>query len=83
MCICVRLSLQGLMPMKKDKEVLINSAAGAVTGILANLILVPQYGATGAAIAWFAAECVVLTSSCIFFIKAIKTIPRTDNSQDS
>ena len=75
--------IQGLMPMKKDKEVLINSAAGAVTGILANLILVPQYGATGAAIAWFAAECVVLTSSCIFFIKAMKTIPRTDNSQDS
>ena len=75
--------IQGLMPMKKDKEVLINSAAGAATGIIANLILVPQYGATGAAISWFAAECVVLTSSSIFFIKAMKTIPHTDNSQNS
>ena len=71
------------MPLKKDKEVLINSAAGAATGIIANLILVPQYGATGAAISWFAAECVVLTSSSIFFIKAMKTIPHTDNSQNS
>lgn len=75
--------IQGLMPLKKDKEVLINSAAGAATGIIANLILVPQYGATGAAISWFAAECVVLTSSSIFFIKAMKTIPHTDNSQNS
>ena len=75
--------IQGLMPMKKDKEVLINSAAGAATGIIANLILVPQYGATGAAISWFAAECVVLTSSSIFFIKAMKTIPHTDNSKNS
>lgn len=75
--------IQGLMPLKKDKEVLINSAAGAAIGIIANLILVPQYGATGAAISWFAAECVVLTSSSIFFIKAMKTIPHTDNSQNS
>ena len=75
--------IQGLMPMKKDKEVLINSAAGALTGIITNLVLVPQYGATGAAISWFAAECVVLTSSSIFFIKAMKTIPHTDNSQNS
>ena len=75
--------IQGLMPMKKDKEVLINSAAGALTGIIANLILVPQYGATGAAISWFAAECVVLTSSSIFFLEAMKTIPHTDNIQNS
>ena len=75
--------IQGLMPMKKDKEVLINSAAGALTGIITNLILVPEYGATGAAISWFAAECVVLTSSSIFFLKAMKTIPHTDNTQNS
>ena len=75
--------IQGLMPMKKDKEVLINSAAGALTGIITNLILVPEYGATGAAISWFAAECVVLTSSSIFFLEAMKTIPHTDNIQNS
>jgi O-antigen/teichoic acid export membrane protein len=66
--------IQGLMPLKKDKAILINSIAGAVTGISLNLLLVPKLGATGASIAWFASECVVLTSAAIFFRKAMKEI---------
>lgn len=72
--------IQGLMPMKKDKEVLTNSVAGAAVGIAANLIFVPRYGAAGAAIAWFAAECTVLICALIFFRKAMKTIPQTDQN---
>ena len=72
------LIIQGLMPMKRDKEVLINSIAGATIGVISNLIFVPRYGATGAAIAWFAAECTVLISAAIFFRRAMKTIPLTD-----
>ena len=66
--------IQGLMPLKKDKAILINSIAGAVTGITLNLLLVPRYGAVGSSIAWFASECVVLTSALIFFNKAMKQL---------
>ena len=66
--------IQGLMPLKQDKAILINSIAGAVTGITLNVLLVPQHGAVGASIAWFASECVVLTSALIFFRKAMKEI---------
>jgi O-antigen/teichoic acid export membrane protein len=64
--------IQGLMPLGKDKAVLANSFAGAVTGIALNIWLVPEYGAIGSAIAWFASECAVLTSALLFFRKAIK-----------
>jgi O-antigen/teichoic acid export membrane protein len=66
--------IQGLMPLKQDKAILINSIAGAITGITLNILLVPQHGAVGASIAWFASECVVLTSALIFFRKAMKEI---------
>lgn len=69
--------IQGLMPMKKDKAVLINSIAGAATGLAANFLLVPRFGAAGAAWAWFAAECTVLASASVFFIKALKELKTT------
>ena len=69
--------IQGLLPMKKDRAVLINSAAGAAAGLAANFILVPNFGAAGAATAWFAAECTVLISASIFFSKALKEIKET------
>lgn len=65
---------QGLMPMGKDKAVLINSVAGAATGLALNLLLVPEYGAVGSSVAWFAAECAVLTSAAVFFSKAMKQL---------
>lgn len=65
---------QGLMPMGKDKAVLINSAAGAIVGLALNIILVPEMGAAGSSIAWFAAECAVLISAAIFFTKAMKQL---------
>ena len=71
--------IQGLLPLKKDRAVLINSAAGAAVGLIANIVLVPKYGAAGAAVAWFAAEITVLISASIFFIKAMKEIKSTEN----
>ena len=70
--------IQGLMPLKKDKAVLINSIAGASVGLILNLLIVPSMGAVGSSIAWFAAECTVLTSGTIFFIKAMKEIRNKD-----
>ena len=70
--------IQGLMPLKKDKAVLINSIAGAVVGIALNLILVPHHGAVGSSISWFAAECTVLASACMFFFKAMKSVRHND-----
>lgn len=66
--------IQGLMPLKQDKAILINSIAGAVTGITLNILLVSQLGAVGSSIAWFASECAVLISALIFFTKTMKRI---------
>lgn len=57
---------QVLMPMKKDKQVFINSCAGALTGILLNIILVPSMGAKGSAIVWLLSELVVFLCAYYF-----------------
>lgn len=62
------LIIQILMPLKKDREVLINTIWGAVTGLVLNVLLVPRYLCAGAAISWVASEIVVM-SSAIYFIQ--------------
>ncbi len=46
-------------PYKKDKEVLISTASGAVFNLIANAVLIPTVGVTGAAIATLCSELVV------------------------
>lgn len=62
------LIIQILMPLKRDKEVLINTIWGAVTGLVLNVLLVPSYLCVGAAISWLASEMVVMFSA-IYFIR--------------
>lgn len=60
---------QSLMPMGKDKAVLINSILGAVVGIVANLIIVPHLVSVGSAIVWLLSEITVMCSAIYFFKK--------------
>lgn len=51
---------QILMPMRKDKAILLNSVMGAIVGLLLNLLLVPTMGSIGSAIVKNSSEFVVL-----------------------
>lgn len=57
------LVIQTLMPLKKDRSIFLNSVAGAVTGIILNLLLVPFLKSTGSAIVWLCSELAVLLSA--------------------
>lgn len=63
---------QSLMPMGKDKAVLINSIIGAFVGIIGNIILVPYLESVGSAIVWLISEIVVMFSALYFFKKEWK-----------
>ncbi len=62
------LIMQILMPLKHDREVMINTMYGAVAGIVLNVLLVPSLLCVGAAICWLTSELVVM-SSAIYFIR--------------
>lgn len=53
------LGIQMLVPMGKEKIVLYSTICGAVVDLLVNLLLIPQYGAAGAAVGTLIAELVV------------------------
>ena len=63
--------IQMLMPLKKDKAILVNSIIGAVVGVLFNLILVPHLKSVGSAIVWIASELAVMLSAQYFINKYI------------
>ena len=48
--------IQILMPLRKDRVVLLSSVAGAVVGILANILLVGRLGAVGSALVLLVSE---------------------------
>ena len=52
-------STQVLIPIGKEKQVLSANVAGAVIDVLLNLLLIPRYGAAGAAAGTLAAEIIV------------------------
>ena len=54
------LGIQVLVPIGKEKYVLYSEIAGAVADLILNIILIPRYKATGAAIGTVVAEFVVL-----------------------
>lgn len=65
---------QSLMPMGKDKAVLINSILGASVGILANIILTPYLASVGSAIVWVISEIIVMISAYFFFTREWRKI---------
>lgn len=56
---------QYLIPIGKDKEYILSAAAGTVSNLIINSILIPNYGATGAAIATLFSEYIVLAVQLI------------------
>ena len=60
------LVIQGLMPLKKDKAILINSIIGASVGITCNILLVPVLKGIGSSIVWVISELAVLLVAQFF-----------------
>ena len=54
------LGIQILVPLGRENVVLVSEAAGALVDLVLNLLLIPKYGAAGAAWGTLAAEMVVL-----------------------
>lgn len=63
---------QILMPLKKDREILINSILGALIGLGLNIFLVSKYKSSGSAMVWVFSEVSVLICAQYFVSKAIK-----------
>lgn len=53
------LAYQICIPYKRDKEVLISTAGGAVFNLFANAMLIPRFGVEGASVATFFSEAIV------------------------
>lgn len=66
------LVIQILTPLKKDKQILINSISGAIVGLILNIILVNKYASIGSAIVWVMSELSVLVSAQYFVMKYAK-----------
>ncbi len=62
---------QVLMPLRKDKAILVNAVVGAAVGIFANILIVKDFGGTGSAIVWFLSEISVMVSALVFASKDI------------
>ena len=65
------LGIQILLPLKRDKELLISVLLAAVVDIIVNLILVPKLAAIGTAISVIFAEITVLITQLIILRKYI------------
>lgn len=61
--------MQMLMPLGKDRAILINSIIGASVGILLNFTIVPSLASIGSAIVWIGSEVAVLISAQCFVTK--------------
>ena len=69
--------IQMLVPMGKEKVVLISEIAGAVVNFVLNAILIPQYAAVGAAIGTLVAEFIVLIIQYYVIRKAFPDIAKS------
>ena len=63
------LVVQTLMPLRADKIVLVNSAIGAVFGLVLNLLIVPVLFSVGSAMVWVMCEVLILFLSQIAVTK--------------
>ncbi len=67
------LAIQVLMPMKKDKLLLVASVIGAVVSLLINLLLVPHVGSVGSAVVLLCSE-VVVTGTYVVYVLSHRLI---------
>lgn len=62
--------IQVLMPLRKDKYIFTGASAGAIVGILANILLVKSMASIGSAWVWVVSELVVMVVSQYFVHKS-------------
>lgn len=65
------LIIQTLMPLGRDKDIIINSIIGASVGLLLNLLLVDRFGSIGTSIVWVVSEATVLITAQYFCNKRV------------
>lgn len=63
--------IQGLMPLKADKSIMINSSAGAVVSLILNIFIVHSLKSVGSSIAWVSSEFTILVLSQITLSKIL------------
>ncbi len=68
------MGMQIMIPLGKEKDVLVSVIWGAVTDLILNALLIPTYKASGAAIGTVAAELVVLIVQCISLKSKIREL---------
>lgn len=72
--------MQYLIPMHKDKEYIISVIGGAMINIVINLLLIPTFGAFGAAIGTICAEAFVCIFQCFCVRKEVSCFKYMVNS---
>lgn len=60
---------QGLLPLDKNKAVLVNAIIGAFVGVVLSLIIVAKLKSVGSTLVWTASELCVLISASLFINK--------------
>jgi O-antigen/teichoic acid export membrane protein len=60
---------QGLLPLDKNKSVLVNAIIGAVVGVVLSFIIVGKLKSVGSTLVWAISEICVLLSASIFISK--------------
>ncbi len=68
------IGIQTLTPLNREKQVLFSVIVGAVTDFLLNLIMIPRWGAAGAALATTIAEFLVLLVQIILARDILKNV---------
>ena len=68
------LGIQMLVPLGKEKQVLYSTILGAVVDLIINIIMIPKYGAAGAALGTTAAELTVLIYQIIIMKDVAKQV---------
>ena len=68
------LRTQYLVPNKRDKEYIISMFAGGFVNLFINILLIPKYGAVGAAIGTVSAEAVVALTHSIYVKNELELI---------
>jgi len=66
--------IQMLIPLGQERCVLYSEIAGAIVDLIINWLLIPKYGASGAAIGTLVAEAVVLIVQIYYLKKYVKDI---------
>lgn len=66
---------QGLMPIGKDKAILLSSVFGGLVALALCYLLIPHYGSKGAAVVWLCSELVVNAVAGYFVYRYISIPP--------